>query len=277
MIIAVGAIGGSGTRAVAQILIESEIYFGDYLNGPLDNLLFTSLFKNPDWYKTATLEEKNYRLKLFTKYMSNEHLSIKEKNRINKAAYSNPFYNSGRRFYFNVLLKKNRQHSHLNEIWGWKEPNTQIYIEEISDFFPNLKYIHVIRNGLDMAFSKNKQQLYNWGFKFNVTIKPTDDKKEITTKQLEYWNKANKYTIDTGRRLLGDNFYLLNHQKLCEQPEMEIKNLFEFLDINITNETKQKLSAIPVIPKSNNRYLKEDLSIFTKQQIAEVTDLGFNV
>jgi len=47
--------------------------------------------------------------------------------------------------------------------WGWKEPNTHIYLEFLSKYFSDLKYIFVIRHGLDMAFSKNQAQLYNWG------------------------------------------------------------------------------------------------------------------
>ncbi len=36
-------------------------------------------------------------------------------------------------------------------------------------YFTNFKYIHVIRNGLDMACSKN-QQVYNWGNLFGISI-----------------------------------------------------------------------------------------------------------
>ena len=47
--------------------------------------------------------------------------------------------------------------------WGWKEPNTHVILERMLNSFPQLKYIHVMRNGLDMAYSSNQQQLLLWG------------------------------------------------------------------------------------------------------------------
>ncbi|MCK4821383.1 hypothetical protein KA005_36800 [bacterium] len=43
----IGALGGSGTRLVSEILIHSSVYFGQDLNIANDNLLFTYLFKHP--------------------------------------------------------------------------------------------------------------------------------------------------------------------------------------------------------------------------------------
>ena len=33
--------------------------------------------------------------------------------------------------------------------WGWKEPNTHIVLPQILKLAPGLKYIHVVRHGLD--------------------------------------------------------------------------------------------------------------------------------
>lgn len=44
-VIAIGALGGSGTRICAQILIELGVFMGHDLNNANDNLLFTRLFK----------------------------------------------------------------------------------------------------------------------------------------------------------------------------------------------------------------------------------------
>lgn len=277
MIIAVGGLGGSGTRAVAQILIESGIYLGDNLNGPKDNLLFTSLFKNPKWFKKASKEDKLYRLDLFEKYMINNRLSLNEKMEIINASYTNPFYQSRSKFNLKLLFWNNQSKNKADKLWGWKEPNTYLYIDEIATFFQDLKYIHVIRNGLDMAFSKNMQQLNNWGFKFNITINPTDDEAIIAKKQLEYWIKANKYVRETGKRLLSNNLYLLNHDKLCTQPEVEIRSLFKFLKLELNDELNLKLKMIPKSTSSNNRYLKKDISIFTTEQIKAVEDFGFRI
>lgn len=42
-IISIGALGGSGTRAIAQVLIQADVFMGDDLNNSSDNLFFTRL------------------------------------------------------------------------------------------------------------------------------------------------------------------------------------------------------------------------------------------
>jgi hypothetical protein len=54
--------------------------------------------------------------------------------------------------------------------WGWRNPLSHIYLDFLSQYFKNLKYIFIIRNGLDMAYSNNQNQLINWGSFFNVSI-----------------------------------------------------------------------------------------------------------
>lgn len=45
--VAIGGVGGSGTRVFAEILRGFGFYIGDCLNGALDNLWFTLLCKRP--------------------------------------------------------------------------------------------------------------------------------------------------------------------------------------------------------------------------------------
>ena len=49
--VAIGGVGGSGTRLIAQLLREAGFYLGGDLNPALDNRWFTLLFKRPDWYE----------------------------------------------------------------------------------------------------------------------------------------------------------------------------------------------------------------------------------
>ena len=49
--VAIGGVGGSGTRVVAEVLKCLGFYLGSLLNSSLDNLWFTLLFKRPDWFQ----------------------------------------------------------------------------------------------------------------------------------------------------------------------------------------------------------------------------------
>lgn len=271
-VIAIGALGGSGTRICAQILIELGVFMGHDLNNANDNLLFTRLFKNPRWFNKSSLKEK--RFGTFAKCMKGEKLSLAEKFDVIYATYTNPTIKGWR-----YLLKKGinlSQPTFLPNPWGWKEPNTQIYIEELVNFFPRLKYIHVIRHGLDMAFSTNKQQLKHWGYKFGIEINDFDSPNELAKKQLDYWIACNNYVINIAKKL-PENFYLLNYQNLCKNPIDEIENILEFLDISIDEHLMKKLVSIPNDNLKTGRYLTKDIKIFTSTQIEAVKNLGFDV
>ena len=49
-IIAIGGLGDSGTRIVAEVFIHAGLFLGNERNISYDNLVFTRLFKNPAWH-----------------------------------------------------------------------------------------------------------------------------------------------------------------------------------------------------------------------------------
>ena len=70
-ITAIGGLGGSGTRVFAAMLRHAGVYIGDDLNGPLDNLWFTVLFKRRDWTrKTPQPEQVVAAIRLFRQAMT---------------------------------------------------------------------------------------------------------------------------------------------------------------------------------------------------------------
>ena len=166
--VAIGGVGGSGTRIVAELLQKMGIYLGNDLNFANDNLLFTLLFKDPKWFMLNSNEkpfEIYKRFNLFKKVMLGN-LNLSDKNEIKviisvivfKSLYVRDKSNIRQRIWpYNRLLKILKRNINLSCYtgWGWKEPNSHIYIKHLCDYFPNLKYIHVIRHGLDMAYSNN--------------------------------------------------------------------------------------------------------------------------
>ena len=54
--VAIGGVGGSGTRLIAQFLNSLGYYMGDNLNPSADNLWFTLLFKRVDILETSDAE-----------------------------------------------------------------------------------------------------------------------------------------------------------------------------------------------------------------------------
>ena len=148
-------------------------------------------------------------------------------------------------------------------------PGNFLLLDYGSNHFPDIRYIHIIRNGLDMAFSENSNQLKNWGFYFGIEASSSP------VSMLKYWIDANKYAISKGRTLLWDKFHLLNYDSLITNSKEVNEELCSFLgvyDLDIG-----ELSKIVKKTNSSERYKKNDISLFSQSDLDELTNLGFHL
>ncbi|QEP43610.1 hypothetical protein D5085_11035 [Ectothiorhodospiraceae bacterium BW-2] len=273
-VIAVGALGGSGTRVVAQILIDAGLWLGDDLNESLDNLTFTRLLKRPKWYQQADANAIEQRLRLFWRIMAGNRLAFGELwqgvmlSQHPDAAHS-----------LRWCLRLGAQwlgSSNLYPRWGWKEPNTHIYLDALLHHFPNLRYIHLIRHGVDMAFSSNRQQLINWGNRFGIELTGQESNQELASKQLDYWIASNKRVVQLAEQF-PQQVLLLTHQQLCCNPLQSINALLDFCQLSPEPALREQLYQLPNPKAADKRYCAEDLRLFLASQLAQVAEFGFEI
>lgn len=256
----IGGLGGSGTRVVARILESAGLSMGDCLNESHDNLLFTALFKDPFWHKIADESEYFFRFGLFEKMMQGWELGEYESKYFAKVLKVNK--------YFDYELDGEFS-SGIDSTWGWKEPNSHIYSKQLLEYFDQLKFVYVLRDGHYMAFSKNQQQLNNWGRM--ILTKNQSQTKNRRYKQLQFWINSNKRILRLGNSELGKRIYICNYNRLLENPEREINSLINFAGLNSGNnpsindlieEAKNMSSGRKVEFKSSNDKL---ISIVNEQ------------
>lgn len=273
----VGGVGGSGTRVIAQMLMEAGVYIGDFLNDPKDNLWFTLLMRRPQLVKKNNEKAIKILLEIFRKRMFSEKLSFLETLKVRGAANDfilNKYVKSNEWYTFPISTSRSLRAKKLTDtdkvFWGWKEPNTLFFIPQLAKKFPEVKFLLVIRNGLDMAFTDNKVQIRNFGNHFGINGNSPSD-------SLEFWIRANNKAIETGKKILGEKFKILRMEELCSNPKQETEALLKWAGINYNESVLQKISSIPKLPSSTNRYKEKDLSIFSKQQLQSVQQLGYNI
>ena len=282
----IGGIGGSGTRIVAEILIHIGIHLGHTLNASLDNLWFTALFKRLDLFKKEHGERKaeiKKGLDIFTEAMVGGSVLSDDFRRrlsdyvrdIEKDAYFNNefeyLYHNWENFIENIM-SSNRPDMDDFAGWGWKEPNTHVILEDLSNYYCDLRYIHVIRHGLDMAFSKNQNQVKFWRAMYGII---PSGKNHDPVASFRYWLKANQNAIDTGKKMLRDRFLLINYESLCNSPEKEIKRLAKFVQLSLSNETFDIVTKIPSLPSSIGRHKKHDTSWMTDDGMRTLYKFGY--
>lgn len=286
--IVVGGVGGSGTRVIAQILREAGFFIGNDLNEAKDNLLFTLLFKRPKWFiknLNKNRSEVFKGLSIFEKSMTgtldiqHDELKFIMNAVVGMAFRGNNYLGANRGLWpiwrFLKMLRSKHIDSTAYVGWGWKEPNSHIYIEYLSKYFPKMKFILTIRHGIDMAYSKNQQQFYNWCGYFGIEIPETDNL--LPKAALNYWIKANHRAIALGRDLLGKRFLVINFDEMCYLPRENVEKLIRFLGFDVESVDISRLCNLIKKPQSIGRYKTHDLGIFEKREISEVENLGFKV
>ncbi len=277
--IAIGGLGGSGTRIIAEILMRSGVFLGDRLNTPSDNLWFTVLFVQQRLFRKKGRDRNEIirqSLDLFCRKMSGIPVfSSQDILFLHEAAesYANTrdFFGSPQNFVSEFISEQSGTEN-LSAVWGWKEPNTHIYLDYLMDFFSDLRYIHIVRHGLDMAYSQNQNQLIRWGPRFGFQYADSDNISPLTA--FEFWQTMNQRAISLARNLPEERFLLVYYEDLCNSPETGVKKITDFLGLSLSSKLMQSIIELPS-PVSIGRYQNHDLSWVGEKQKQALESLGF--
>jgi hypothetical protein len=268
--VAIGGVGGSGTRLIANCLEELNYHIGSDLNKAKDNLWFTLLFKHIDIldYNDEQLKDLlNIFLQgmLTDKPLSEAHISA-----VNELVHDNRHL--PKEFFEERAASLTLSHNNAKKFtnWGWKEPNTHIILDRLISYMPNMKYIHVMRNGLDMAHSANQNQQFLWGKKF-----VGDHFKQTPYYSLKYWCIVHQRLLKIAKPM-GNHFLLLNFDDFCSNPELEIPKLLDFLGAPSDDTMIEKFSSLIKAPASIGRYKEFGTDIFDQDDLCFVESLGFS-
>ncbi len=285
--IIVGGVGGGGTRVIAQILRQLDIHVGVCLNTASDNLWFTLLFRRRRWLANAIATENKplyQALEIFQAASLNQRRLTPAEIYFIVTAVPETCWHWGKGPSLRLdkalrasvsLMRQPANRWSQYQGWGWKEPNSQLFLPYLNEFFPKMRYVQVIRHGLDMAYSRNQYQLHYWGHLFGL------DRSTIAasplTASLDYWIRSNQQAIDFGRRELRERFLLLNIDALCQHPGDEIQRLVNFLELPISDVHLSHLASIPRVPATTGRYRQAKLDVFRPDQLAAVQQLGYAI
>lgn len=281
----IGGVGGSGTRVVAEIMTLAGIHLGYSLNPASDNLSFTLIFKRNKWlFKVLKngLPLDRY-IALHEALLLNKPLSLSEKTTLLKVLFS--WAQRGettlglgrhwaRRFVTEQLMAQTKK-PEVSGRWGWKEPNSHILLHQLFDYYPEMKYVHTIRHGLDMSLSENQQQLLNWGAMWGVETRCSPS--EIRQRSLEYWLIANERVVEFQKLYGQDRVLIINYDELCSDPVEPIKNLLAFADVDVSDGCFASMVTLPKAPSSLGRYKSTDLSSYDNDSLKRVRQLGFQI
>jgi hypothetical protein len=256
---------------VAAMLEEAGLWMGGDLNESRDNLWFTLLFKHPAIVE-APEPQFRHLVSHFIAAMTGDASVTSD------AGLLDELVGDGRPQHDTAWLRARAQsltramsHARQPAAWGWKEPNTHIVLDRLQTCIPELRYIHVVRNGLDMAFSANQNQLNLWGSRFLGSGHGRGPREA-----LKFWCRAHMRIAEIGEEM-GARFLFLRFEDLCRDPVSQARAVLSFVGVQGDEKMLERAAGLVAPPKSIGRYAQKSLAEFDPDDIAYVSSLGFDV
>lgn len=245
---------------------------GDALNRSRDNLRFTFLFVRPE-ILLAGHDEFRCLLETFARNMTSGASCRPDTLRL--------IHRIGLRWQdcepTPGLLDKGRElirgtQNHAGGApWGWKEPNTYLVLPRLHLNLPRLRYIHVVRNGVDTAYSANRGQLLRWGRALlNRPVSPTP------ADALSYWCAAHRWVLSYAPQL-DRNFLWLSYDRLCTEPVPELRKLASFIGVPWSDPLLRRLLKHIRPPGTLGRHRRLGLAYFNVADLEYVESLGYSL
>jgi LPS sulfotransferase NodH len=97
--------------------------------------------------------------------------------------------------------------------WGEKTPRNCFWMEEILDDYPDAQFVHIIRDGRDMAIDIADSRLWPYSLYSGMHM----------------WEMFVSAARETGGKLGKDVYYEFQYEKLCADPEGELAKVCDFL------------------------------------------------
>lgn len=217
----IGATGGSGTRVLARLVRAGGMFIGTNLN-PYEDALDFGLYSDR-WINRAE-----------TGPVDSETIS-------------------------QMLLELERVvERHCADLppgaalWGWKEPRSIYLLPFYDAAMPTLRFVHFVRDGRDMAFSENQNQLIKHG---EAVLAPDVLAQRQPLKSIALWNLVNLRAADYGEQRMGDRYLRVRFEDLCSDPAGTVRAVYRFLGLR--HDPAELAAAEVSPPKTLGRWRNE--------------------
>lgn len=214
----IGAVGGSGTRVFSRIARHAGVFMGEHVD----------------------TQEDSVPLSRFYGQFASEYLAAGERLDPDRAGEM-----SGR--------LRERVAEHLDGLtpsdrpWGVKNPRSMLMLAFWHASFPRMRFLHVVRSGLDMAYSATDNQIRRHG----EHLLGAGMALPRAERAMLWWSRVNTAAADYGEAELGPSYLRVRLEDLCERPRETVGRLFEF--IGAERETDEAVAEV-VTPESLGRW-----------------------
>ncbi len=199
--VVIGAVGGSGTRVVARIAQASGCFLGGNRNESEDAIDLMEFYDR--WINRYLLVE-------------NTPIPRQEQELMDRELDSS-------------IAKLRSSIASENSSWGWKNPRSILMLPYFHERFTGMKFIHILRDGRDMAISSNQEQLRRHG---PAVLRDYAVNAPQAVRSAAYWARVNETAANYGRLRMGQDYLMIKYETLCHRPKESVLEILEFLGGN---------------------------------------------
>lgn len=195
----IGGTGGSGTRVIARFAEEAGAYMGHSLRNAYDAQVMGRFLRA--W---------------IGRWLAPGGLSPAERSRMRRD--------------FDMAVIRHRQGLVDPErTWGAKNPRSMYLLRFFEDRFPRFRFVHLVRDGRDMAFSSRQNQLEAYG---KILLDERLQQAELPLRSIALWSRANCEAHTFGCQILRERYLLIRFEDLCAAPVATLQHIASFLRLS---------------------------------------------
>jgi hypothetical protein len=251
--IIVGGTGGSGTRVIQMLLEKAGIFMGKNLNEHKDNYdvhpylieAIPALANGPgrglyagQSGKTALLQD-----------------------------YVGRFYPVAKQLYSEVPEEAIG--------WGWKHPRMIYLFPLMAACFANARFIHMVRDGRDMAISGNQNQYNSY---YSLFCGPVGRGGMPSEESIHLWSFVNQGAYHWAMEHIKSRYHVVRFEDLASKPEEIAAGVCNFLEIE-PHSLKAMTDHVEQIPSIGRfrQLSKNELAKIEYKARDALTDFGYEL
>jgi Sulfotransferase family len=225
------ATGGSGTRAVAEIMREAGVYLGPKLNRANDSL-----------------ELKPFLVRWSTPYIA-ESGWIETVERDPAAELPGP----PKEVVADFRAAVERQRTGIpgaDSLWGWKNPRTTNLLPVLHAVYPDAPTAQLVRDGRDMAYSRNQNQLSDCDPILPDELHAAPE----PVRSIHLWSRVNLAVQAYLRERNGGEHLVLLYEDLCTEPSTHMARLLDHLGVPYSDAAMQRADELIKLAPTTGRW-----------------------
>ena len=157
--------------------------------------------------------------------------------------------------------------------WGWKFPETCLIGPVVERAFPSARYIHLIRDGRDLAF---KQHLTDdptrpLGRRLLTQANALNDPPHL--RAAKSWAFQEQAIREFAKTIPAERFHRVRFEEMVAEPTPTVERCCEFLNLDMTDACRDYL-ADKINPSKIAQYRAEDPNLIAEVEQAIGDELG---